>query len=158
MPTVIWALSSGGQSVEVFEHVIEQAKEKNALLIGLFIIDPKVADVIFSKVAGTGFLGGKPSNNLHAAILREYKDRAHRKLRKLEEEAKGTSVQVEGVLRQGEFAAVCSELVKERQASLLVLGELSKYSFYQFLKGQATVQELKKNAGCPVDIFGQSAG
>jgi nucleotide-binding universal stress UspA family protein len=151
--TVIWALSSGGEDKETFQFALEKAKERSACLVGLFIIDPQIADVIFSKVACMGFLGGKPSKNLHATILREYKDRAHRTLKNFEEGTQGSGVQTEAVLRTGEFAGTCHDLAKERGASLLILGELSKYSFYQFLKGQATVQELNRHAGCPVEIF-----
>jgi len=152
MDTVIWALSSGEQSPEIVEQIVGRAKEQNALLVGLFIIDPKVADVMFTKVSDAGFLGGKPSQNLHAAILREYKDRAHKRLRQFEETVAAHGIKVEGVISRGEFAEACASLVKERGASRLFLGELSKYSFYQFLSGQSTVQELKKNAGCPVEI------
>ena len=151
--TVVWALSAGGQSGDVFKWVVDRVTQALARLICLFIIDPKVADVVFSKVASTGFLGGKPSANLHAAILREYEARAHRKLEHVEVAAREAGLRIEGLLRHGEFAAVCAQVVKEKQVSQLLLGELSRYSFYQFLKGQATVQELERNAGCPVEIF-----
>jgi len=148
---IILAISTTRQSPKTVEYALETAKAQGAKLLGLFIVDPSLPDGIFAKLTDIGFIGDKPSEHLHQSILKEYENRATKRLMEICEMSKAKGLECETIIREGEFLKECLDVIKEKKADMVILTRAKRSYLSRFLFGSA-VSELMKYAPCPVKV------
>ncbi len=151
MKNILLVLSTTRQSPKTIDLAVERAKKEGARLIVLFILDSGMPDSIFEKLTDIGFTGEKPSQQLYDSILLEYRERGKRKLMEIEEAVSGTGVPVECLIREGDFASCCLDVIREKGADLVILTRKKRSTLSRFIFGSA-IEDVEREAGCELVI------
>lgn len=151
MKNILLVLSTTRQSPKTIELALDKAKSEGATLTGLFILDSNIPESIFDKLTDIGFTGGKPSQQLHSSILLEYRQRGMKKLEETRDIASKSGVPFEGLIREGDFAAQCLEVIHTSKSDLVILTRKRRSSLSRFIFGSC-VEDIKKESGCELLI------
>jgi len=147
LKNILLVLSTTRQSPETVELALEKAKEGNSSLTGLFILDSGIPDSIFDKLTDIGFTGEKPSHQLHASILAEYRERGMKKMEEIGETAAGKGISFDSIIREGDFAAECLSVIGEKRADTVIMTRRKRSSLSRFIFG-SPIENIRKRAGC----------
>ncbi|MBE9503944.1 MAG: universal stress protein [Proteobacteria bacterium] len=151
MKNILLVLSTTRQSPKTIELALERAMNEGARLTGLFILDSNIADSIFEKLTDSGFIGDKPSQQLHSSILLEYRQRGMVKLEETKEMAAKKGVSFEAIIKEGDFFNECLEEINKSKADLVILTRKKRSSLSRFIFG-SYVENIKKGVDCEVLI------
>ena len=80
MGYLMLVLSPTRHSPKAVDLAVSMVQSSKRPLLAVFVIDTKVADAISGRIVDIGFLGDKVSDQLEAAILKEYEARGRREL------------------------------------------------------------------------------
>ena len=152
MKNILLVLSTTRQSPKTIELALERAIKEEACLTGLFILDSKIPDSIFEKLTDSGFIGDKPSQQLHTSILLEYKQRAIIKLEETKEIASKKGVPFEAIIKEGDFISQCLEEINKAKADLVILTRKKRSSLSRFIFG-SYVEDIQREVDCEVLII-----
>ena len=149
---ILLALSTTRQSQKTIEHALNFAKKEAASLIALFVIDPDLPELIFSKLIDIGFMGEKPGEEVMKALLKEYRIRGDEKLKEIKKLAEKKGIECKTILKTGNFAKECLKIINEQKPLLVVLTRAKRSNISRFLFGSA-VNEIKKKSSAPIKII-----
>lgn len=150
--TYLLALSSQASSSEAIDHAVSLAKEKGAMLVGLFVLDAAVADTVFDNLTDMGFIGEKPGSDLRDAVAKEYATQASAQLERLLLQAGEAGVECKSVLRQGPFTETVLEAIGTYAADMLILTRTRRSTLGRLLLG-SNIDSLLRKAPCEIKIF-----
>lgn len=148
---ILLALSTNRQSKGVIEFAVNKAKSMNADLIGLFVVDPEIPNTVFTKLIDIGFLGEKPSEDLHNAIFNEFTQQANKKLNKVKKMADENNVNCEVIFTNGKFDEESLNYIQSKNVSLVILMRSKRSKWARLIFGSA-VDNLLKKSPCPVKV------
>jgi nucleotide-binding universal stress UspA family protein len=149
---ILLALSTSRQSQRTIEYAFNCVQKESASLIALFVVDPDLPELIFSKLTDIGFLGEKPGEEVMKALLKEYRLRGEEKLKEIKNLANKKGIECATILKIGNFAEECLKLINEQNPFLIVLTRAKRSNISRFLFGSA-VNEIKKKSSVPVKII-----
>ena len=147
MKNILLVLSTTRQSSKTEEEALNRAKAEGAELTVAFILDSKMPESMFEKLTDIGFTGERPSQQLQASILEEYRGRGALKLDEVKAAAESMGVACKVVAREGGFAKECLDLVDEMAADLLILTRKKRSSLSRFIFGSA-IEDIQGMAEC----------
>ncbi len=152
MKKFLLVLSTTEQSNEVVGYALSLAKDKDAALFVLFILDSNVPATIFEKLTNIGFIGDKPGSELKEAISNEYADQAHQFLNDIKEEADTKGVSCKTFIEQGDFTDKALAAIARFAADMIILNRSRKSVFSRLLIG-SKIDRLLRKAPCEIKIF-----
>lgn len=151
MKTILLALSTTRQSPKTIDYALNRAQEDKARLVILFIVDPDLPHLILDKMMDVGFMGDKPSLELHESILKEYRERGRKITEEISQRASSLGLEYSTIMAEGEFVEECLKLIKKELPEETILTRAERSNLSRFLFGSA-VNRLKKKSPCPVKI------
>lgn len=152
MKKYLLALSTTEYSKEAIDYAIDLARNKEAELKAMFILDSSVPGTVFENLTDIGFIGDKPSTELKEAISKEYEERAKEVLREIKEQAKKSGVPCETLLEEGDFTEKCLEAIARFSADMIILNR-SRRSYFSRLFFGSAVDSLLRQAPCEIKIY-----
>ncbi len=152
MKKILLALSTGGTPDKAIDYAVEKAREENAVLVALYVIDAEVAAEVFESFSDMGFIGDRPSTMLSESIMKEYRQRGYEELGRVQIKAMEAGVDFEPIIEQGDFAAKVLELVRRLDVKLAVVVKKGKKTFLKYLS-RSPADEVMEKAPCEVVIF-----
>ena len=103
MKGVLLIISSTRMSQNSVEYAMRICKSENLPLHVIFILDSELADSIFDQLTMEGYLGERPGEIVHQAVLQEYEIRGRAKLEELCNLAKENDFECNTVFQKGNF-------------------------------------------------------
>ena len=152
MPKIMLLLSFLRRSPRCIEMALKIAGTRRAELLVLFVLDQEIPQAVTRKLTEEGWLGGKPSEQLLAALRQEYEEQAQAKLREVEEAAQAEAIPVRTFSRQGPFVQEALQLLAQEHISLIIVTRRKRSRLSRFLFGSA-VTDLIGQAPCPVQVI-----
>lgn len=152
MKRIMLILSTASDSPKAEDFAMDLAKKESASLFVLFILDTKVPESILQKLTDIGFLGGKPSEQLTQAIMKDYRQSAYRKLQEIKDRANRLSIPCEIYLEKGEFVSESIKFIKKHNIDLCILTK-KKGSLLSRLIFRSVVDDLVNSRPCPIKII-----
>lgn len=151
MKKVLLLLSTTRHSPEGIRAALDKAMADSVDLVVAFILDDELPGHILQKLSDEGWIGGKPSDELYAAILREYTIQGQAKLDEVAERAREAGVAVHTTLLRGNFVEKALEIIETEKVATIIVNRRKRSNLSRFLFG-SPVAELKRRAPCPVVI------
>ncbi len=152
MKKFLLALSTTKYSKEAIDYAIDLAKQKEAELKVIFILDSNVPGTVFEKLTDIGFIGDKPSTDLQEAISNEYADQAKKVLVEIKDQSSEMGVECQTYLEEGDFGSKCLESIARFSADMIILAR-SRRSFFSRMFFGSAVDSLLRQAPCEIKIF-----
>lgn len=152
MKKILLILSFLRRSTKSIEAAIKLAKEENAKIIVLFILDIEYADKIAHKLTDEGWIGGKPSEQFYMSMLKEYKFQAETLIQEIEERAEELQVPIRSIIKSGKVLTEALRLARLEDPDLIVITRRKRSSLSRLILG-STVKTLKEQAPCKVKII-----
>lgn len=146
------ALSTNVQALGAVDAAVDFAKEKNAELVALFVLDENVPAAIFDKLTDIGFIGEKPGEQLEEAVSAEYGRQAETVVAEVERLAKEKGVACRTSTVRGDFIEKTLEAVAGCAADTLIIVRARRSFVYRLLAG-AGFDELVRRAPCEIKVF-----
>lgn len=120
MKKLLLVLSNISFSSASVEFAIKRSEEEGYELITIFVLDEEIPESVSSLLMYIGFLGPKPTSDLKATILEEYKKRAYSELERVRQLAKEKGLSMRTVLREGRFVDEILAVQGEEKATVVV--------------------------------------
>lgn len=120
MKKCILVLSNISFSSTSVEFAMKKSEEEGYELITIFVLDEEIPESVSSLLMYIGFLGPKPTSDLKATILEEYKKRAYSELARVEQLAKEKGLTMRKILREGRFVDEILAVQEEEHATMIV--------------------------------------
>ncbi|MCG8603535.1 universal stress protein [bacterium] len=155
MKKILLMISFLRSSPKTIEEALRLAKSENAELLVFFVLDVDYADKIAHKLTDEGWIGGKPSEQLYTALLKEYKLQAEIKIDEIEDRAKVLNVPVRSKIKSGSVLASTLEIAKRENPDLIVITRRKRSSLSRLIFG-SLVGSLKSKAACQVKIIDET--
>jgi nucleotide-binding universal stress UspA family protein len=155
MKKILLIISFLRSSPKTIEEALKLAKSEKAELLVFFVLDIGYADKIAHKLADEGWIGGKPSEQLYTALLKEYKLQAEMKINEIDERAKVLDVPVRSQIKTGPVLASTLEMAEEENPDLIVITRRKRSSLSRLIFG-SLVGSLKSKARCDVKIIDEA--
>jgi len=152
MERFLLALSTTEQSKEAISYALDLAKQRQAELTVLFILDSNVPATIFEKLTDIGFIGERPSAELKEAIAAEYSQQAVKRLEEIKVEADAAGVKCQTFLEAGDFSEKSLEAIGRFAADMIILNRTRRTAISRLFLGSA-VDRLLRQAPCEIKIF-----
>lgn len=152
MKKFLLVLSTTQQSGEAISYALSIAKNKDADLFVLFILDSIVPATIFEKLTDIGFIGDKPSSELKEAISNEYEEQAVQLLSDIKARAADKGISCKTFIEQGDFTEKCLEAIARFAADMIILNRTRKSALSRLLIG-SKIDRLLRKAPCEIKIF-----
>lgn len=152
MRNILLILSTSRTSSNALEYAVTMAKKEGAKLIALYIIETELVDEVFDKFTDIGFIGDKPSAQLTEAIMKEYRQRGYEELGRVQIRAMEEGVDFDPLMEQGDFVEKALEVIERCNVDMAVTTRRRQSVFFRYLP-LSTVDELKENAPCGVEVF-----
>ncbi|MHC4182137.1 MAG: universal stress protein, partial [Planctomycetota bacterium] len=134
------------------KEAVDIASKENAKLIILFVVDNEVPQKVFDKLSEEGWIGGKPTENLYNAILKEYSVQGKDKILEIEKMAKSRGIDYKSIVKKGKFLDEALAVVETEKVDLIMVTRKKRSGLSRFIFGSA-VAELKEKANCEVRII-----
>jgi len=148
---VLLIISTTRKSPKSIERAIQYAKEKNAELVCLYVLDLELPESIVRQMTEEGWFGGKPSEQFYQALLNEYERWGKEKIEEIKKEAEKQGVPFRAEFRRGSFLAEALDFIEKEKVSYIIVTRRRRSNLSRFLFGSA-VAELKKKVNVPVEI------
>jgi len=149
---ILLALSTTRESQKTIEYALNSAEKESASLVALFVIDPDLPELIFSKLIDIGFMGEKPGEEVMKALLKEYRTRGEEKLKEIKKLAEERGIECKTILKTGNFAKECLKIINEQKPLSVILTRAKRSNISRFLFGSA-VNEIRKKSSVPIKII-----
>ncbi len=152
MKRIMLILSTASDSPKAEDFAMDLARKECASLFVLFILDSKIPESILQKLTDIGFLGGKPSEQLTQAIMKDYRQSAYRRLQEIKEKATRFSIPCEIYLEKGEFVSESIRFIKKYSIDLCILTK-KRGSLLSRIIHKSVVDDLINLRPCPIQII-----
>lgn len=152
MKKILLILSFLRRSPKTIKEAIKLAKERQAQLIVIFVLDIEYADKIAHKLTDEGWMGGKPSEQLYVSLIKEYRLQAEEIIGEIERHAKELNVPVRSIIKSGTVLTEALRLASLEDPDLIIITRRKRSSLSRFIFGSA-VKALKEQAPCEVKII-----
>jgi len=139
-------LSTTRRSPESIRLALDKAEEEHGELVALFVLDDKLSESVAEQLTQEGWIGGKPSDALRKAILKEYYIQGRQKLEDLEAEAQKRGIPYRAIFARGDFAEEALKVIQQEKAEEVIVTRRRRSNFSRFLFG-SPVAELKEKLG-----------
>lgn len=149
---VLLIISTTRKSPKSIERAIEYAREKNAELVCLYVLDLELPKSIVKQMTEEGWLGGKPSEDFYLALLKEYERWGKEKIEEIKKEAEKHQIPFRAEIRRGDFLNQALDFINQEQVNYIIVTRRRRSNLSRFLFGSA-VAELKKQVSVPVEII-----
>lgn len=140
------------KSKKAVAEAINLAKELDAELTVLFVLDVEYADRIAHKLTDEGWLGNKPSDKLYAALLGEYKTQAEEMVAEIEGRAQELDIPIRTIIKSGSLLKEALRIASLEEPDLIVVTRRKRSSLSRLIFGSA-VKALKEQVSCKVQII-----
>ncbi len=137
---------------ELVKYALDFAKQKEAKLSVLFVLDSEVTSSIMEKLVDMGFIGERPSTELGDAVVKEYEAQALEQIEQIQKLADKEGLTISTVIKKGDFADETMAKAISDAADLIILNRERQGALSKLFKSSA-VDELIRNAPCEVKIF-----
>jgi nucleotide-binding universal stress UspA family protein len=127
------------------------AREGEARLLVLFVVDSQIPEMVVSKLSDIGFQGERPGEELRTALLNEYARRGQTLLDEVRAEAERESVSCETMLSSGDFVGESLRVIGEKRIDHVILTRSHRSDLARFLFG-SPVNELRRRLAIPIEI------
>lgn len=152
MKKILLIISFLRSSPKTIEEALQIAKSENAELLVFFVLDVSYADRITTKLANEGWIGGKPSEQLYTALLREYKLQAEANITEIEERAKELDIPVRSMIKSGAVLDTTLAVAKEEKPDLIVITRRKRSSLSRLIFG-SLASSLQSQVSAKVKII-----
>jgi len=149
---VLLVIPAGKEPWHAIAGAIDLARQRDASLVALVVIDPNLPTYAASSLTDVGFMGEEVGEQVSEAIVREYRACAEALLHVLAERAKKESVVVTPIIEQGDIGEICRRVIRTHQVGTAVLVAEKRSWLTRFLSHSAAVQ-LPALAGCEVHVM-----
>jgi nucleotide-binding universal stress UspA family protein len=137
---------------ETIDASIKLAKEKNAELVVMFVIDNEYADKVSTTLQDLGWIGNKPSDNFYASLLDEYRIQAEMKLEEISRRAKAENIPFRSFIKTGRLITVILKVAHLEQPDLIVITRRKHSKLSRLILGSLS-NALRKKVSCPVKFI-----
>lgn len=131
------------------ERALERVRSSGSSLTILFVLDPKAADAVTATLSNSAFIGDKPTDDLKATLLKDYRLRAEAQVEELAVLARSQGIDTMTYIREGEIEKESISLVQELGIDLLIVPRCKRTPLTELVMGSAC-NRLKINAPCEV--------
>ncbi len=152
MKKILLLLSTTRESPKSISTALDIAGKQQAELVILFILDYELSQSITERLTQEGWIGGKATEELHHAILKEYFTQGKLKIVDIEEQARKNNIPCRPVYCWGKFVEVALKVIKKEQVDLIIVTRRKRSNLSRFIFG-SPVAELKEKAGCEIMII-----
>jgi len=149
---VLLILSTSRTSQDAIEYTVNLAKKEKKKLVVLYIVETELANEVFDKFTDIGFIGDKPSTQLTAAIMKEYRQRGYEEIGKVQIRAMEENVDFDAVTTQGDFVEKALEVIERYKVDVAVAIKRKRSVFLKYFS-KSMVDELAKKAPCTIEVF-----
>lgn len=146
-------ISSTRMSQTSVEHAMRICKSENLPLHVTFILDSELADSIFDQLTMEGYLGERPGEIVHKAVLQEYEIRGRAKLEKICNLAKEECIECNIVFQKGNFLENCRNIISEKKIKHIVITRHKRSNLSRFIFGSAIDQIRKEFPDIVFEVF-----
>ncbi len=139
-------------SPKSIQQAIQLAKKNEAKLLVVFVIDVEFAENVANTLTDEGWLGGKPSEQLYASIMKEYQLQSELKIEKIKTIADENQVTMRSIIKNGPIVEKTLKIVTLEEPDIIVISRRKRSKLSRFIFG-SVVETLKKNVKCEVKII-----
>ena len=125
------------------------AREKNAELVVMFVIDNEYADKGSTTLQDLGWIGNKPSDNFYDSLLNEYHIQANMKLDDFRRRAKEENIPFRSIVRTGRLIDVTLSVAHLEEPDLIVVTRRKHSRLSRLIFGSLS-NSLRRQVNCPV--------
>jgi len=152
MKKILLILSYLRYTPDTVTQAIQIAKERNATLVVLFVVDIEFADGIVHKLSDEGWIGGKPSQQLYRSLLREYKLQAEDKVRQIETQAVEQGLSIRAIIKNGSVLQEVLKLAELEEPDMIIITRRHRSRLSRKILGSLP-DALRKQVNCEVTII-----
>jgi nucleotide-binding universal stress UspA family protein len=149
---ILLLLSTTRESPKSITTALDIAGRKNAELVILFILDYKLSQSIIDSLTQEGWIGGKATEQLHHAILKEYFTQGKLKIADIEQQAKEKGIPCRSISCRGKFVEVALKVIDKEQVNLIIVTRRKRSNLSRFIFG-SPVAELQERVSCEIMII-----
>lgn len=152
MKKTLLILSFLRNSPNTIEKAIQIAKKEKGELLVTFVLDIEYADKIAHKLTDEGWIGGKPSEQLYASLLKEYKLQAELIIDEIKNKARKMNIPVRSIIKSGSVLEETLKIAELEDPDLIVITRRKRSNLSRFIFG-SMVNSLKQQVSCKVTII-----
>ena len=149
---ILLLISTTRESEKSVKKALEVAESNQAELLILFVLDDELSQEVVGRVSEEGWFGGKPSERLQNAILKEYFGYGNRKIKEIEDIAKERGIKYRSISARGKFAEVALRVIQHEQVDLIIVTRRRRSVLSRFIFG-SPVADLKKQSNVEIEII-----
>ena len=153
MKSVMVVLSTSRTSEKVLDFAVEKARELEATLVALYILEKGLANEVFDTFTDIGFIGDQPSVQITESLMREYRQRGYEELGKLQVRAMEAGVEFDPIMEEGEFVPTVLDNMEKKDVGLAILVRRKKKKKLLSYFTRSLVEEVTRRAPCEVVVF-----
>ncbi len=139
-------------SPKSIEQAIQLAKKNNAELFVVFVIDAEFAENVANTLTDEGWLGGKPSEQLYASIMKEYQLQSELQVAEIKAIAEQKQVAMRAIIKSGPIVEQTLKIVTLEDPDIIVIARRKRSKLSRFIFGSVG-ESLKKLVNCEVKII-----
>lgn len=152
MKQVLLVLTTSGTPDSVIDYAVSKAKENDACLVALYLLETALADEVLDTFSDIGFIGERPSAELAESIMKEYRQRGYEELGRVQIKAMEEAVGYEPVMDQGDYVATVLEMIEQRDVTCAVLVRRKARRLFRYFS-RSLADEVVARASCEVVVF-----
>jgi len=152
MKKILLILSYLRYTQSTVTQAIRIAKEENAELIALFVVDIEFANGIVHKLTDEGWIGGKPSQQFYGSLLKEYELQAKDKIAEIEKQAAEHNIRMQAIIKNGPLLREVLKLVELEEPDLIMITRRRRSNLSRKILGSLP-DALSKQVDCEVKII-----
>lgn len=152
MEKVLLILSVEQQRSKTIQRAVELAKERDAELVVLMVVDNHWANTVMRMLAEDSGVGNVPADKLSSTILRLYSVRGLEKLHEAEARAEHADVPCREIIREGDFIEAVLDVMREEEPSVAVTTRRPQSRFSRLFFG-SVLSQLEKKAPCSLMVL-----
>lgn len=107
---------------EAMWRAISEAQERQTQLVVVYFIGTQAMGNMMHDLAQVGFIGHSSLRNLQSSMLAGYRGLADDVLKRVQRKAKGTRLQIEGVVEEPSLSTYIRQIAKQDPAKIVIAG------------------------------------
>jgi nucleotide-binding universal stress UspA family protein len=149
---ILLLLSTTRKSPKSINTALEIAGREKAELLILFILDYELSQNIIQQLTQEGWIGGKATEDLHTAIMKEYFAQGKLKIADIEKQAKDKGISCRSIYTWGKFVEVALNVINKEKVDLIIVTRRKRSNLSRFIFG-SPVAQLKEQVKCEIKII-----
>jgi nucleotide-binding universal stress UspA family protein len=152
MKKILLLLSTTRKSPKSIATALDIASKDKAEMVILFILDYELSQSIIERLTQAGWIGGKATEELHHAILKEYFTQGKLKIADIEQQAKDKDIPCRAIYCWGKFVEVALKVINKEGVDLIIVTRRKRSNLSRFIFG-SPVAELKRQVDCEIMVI-----